>query len=122
MKKKVLIVDDSKIIRQQVKFVLEKDSFHVEEASDGVEGLAALEKIEGIALVVSDVNMPNMDGLTMVEKIKAGGKHPTLPIIMLTTEGNPELIARAKAAGVKGWIVKPHKPEQLLLTAKKLIA
>lgn len=122
MKKKILVVDDSKIIRQQVKMSLEKESFQVEEAEDGVQGLAVLEKVEGIALLVVDVNMPNMDGLTMVEKIKTKGTHTKIPIVMLTTEGSAEAIARAKAAGVKGWIVKPHKPEQLLLTVKKLVA
>jgi two-component system chemotaxis response regulator CheY len=121
MKRKILVIDDSRTIRQQVKATFEKESYQVEEAEDGAQGLAALDKIEGIALIVADVNMPIMDGLTMVEKIKAKGTHTKIPIVMLTTEGSPEAIARAKAAGVKGWLVKPYKPEQLLLTAKKLI-
>ena len=119
MGKKILIVDDSRTIRQQVSFTLSKGGYEVLEAEDGAEGY---EKIAGdaeIAMVISDVNMPNMDGLQMVEKVKESGI--STPIIMLTTEGATDLIERAKAAGAKGWLVKPFKPEQLVAAVGKLV-
>ena len=118
MGEKILIVDDSATIRQQLSFTLSKDGFEVVEAVDGVEGIAKLGSVEGIALVVSDVNMPNMGGLEMLEALKTKGS--TIPVIMLTTEGSKELIERAKLAGAKGWLVKPFKPEQIIQAVKKL--
>ena len=118
MAKKVLIVDDSKTIRQQVSFTLTKGGYEVVEAEDGNDGLAKLQGNPDIAMIISDVNMPNMDGLEMVEKIKASGSK--VPIVMLTTEGAADLIDRAKAAGAKGWLVKPFKPEQLVAAVNKL--
>ena len=120
MGKKILIVDDSNTIRQQVNFTLSKGGFTVVEAVDGTDGLAKLKEHGDIAMIISDVNMPNMNGLEMVEAIKAQGSHTAVPIIMLTTEGNTELIERAKKAGAKGWLVKPFKPEQLVAAATKL--
>ena len=120
MSKKVLIVDDSKTIRQQVSFTLTKGGFGVVEAEDGKDGLEKLSANADVSMIISDVNMPNMNGLEMVEAIKLGGKHPTLPIVMLTTEGSAELIERAKAAGAKGWLVKPFKPDQLIAVVQKL--
>lgn len=122
MGKKILIVDDSKTIRQQVSFTLTKGGFEVIEAEDGKEGLAKLASTPGIALIVSDVNMPVMGGLEMLEAIKAEGKFTSIPVIMLTTEGAPEMITRAKAAGAKGWLVKPFVPDQLVAAATKLAA
>ena len=118
MGKKVLIVDDSKTIRQQVSFTLTKGGYDVVEAEDGNDGLAKLQGNPDIAMIISDVNMPNMDGLQMVEKIKESGSG--VPIVMLTTEGAADLIDRAKAAGAKGWLVKPFKPEQLVAAVTKL--
>lgn len=118
---KVLIVDDSKTIRAQVNFTLSKSGFTVVEAEDGLDGIKKLEENGDVKMVICDVNMPNMDGLQMVEKIKQDGKF-TMPIIMLTTEGAADKIARAKEAGAKGWMVKPFKPEQLVEAAKKLTA
>lgn len=120
MSKKVLIVDDSKTIRQQVSFTLTKGGFGVVEAEDGKDGLAKLSANADVAMIISDVNMPNMNGLEMVEAIKLGGKHAKLPIVMLTTEGSADLIERAKAAGAKGWLVKPFKPDQLIAVVQKL--
>ncbi len=120
MGKKILIVDDSKTIRQQVSFTLAKGGFEVIEAEDGKDGIEKLKANTDVALVISDVNMPNMNGLEMVEAIKAAGSYSHINIIMLTTEGTPELIERAKAAGAKGWLVKPFKPEQLVAAATKL--
>ena len=118
MGKKVMIVDDSRTIRQQVSFTLSKGGYEVVEAEDGVEGLSKLAENSDIAMIISDVNMPNMNGLEMVEKMKENGV--SIPIVMLTTEGASDLIERAKAAGAKGWLVKPFKPEQLVAAVGKL--
>ena len=120
MAKKILIVDDSRTIRQQVTFTLSKGGYQVVEAEDGVQGIDKLKNEEGIAMVISDVNMPNMDGLEMVETIKKDDSINGIPIIMLTTEGSGELINRAKAAGAKGWLVKPFEPDQLIAAVTKL--
>lgn len=119
---KILIVDDSSTVRQQVRLALRQGGFEVVEASDGVEGVAAVKSRDDIALVISDVNMPNMDGLEMVETLKGNGANADLPILMLTTEGSPALIKRAKRAGASGWLVKPFKAHQLLAVAQKFAA
>jgi len=118
MSKKILIVDDSRTIRQQVSFTLTKGGYNVIEAEDGLQGIEMLKSHGDTAMVISDVNMPNMNGLEMVEKIKADGM--TVPVIMLTTEGAADLIERAKKAGAKGWLVKPFKPEQLVAAVTKI--
>ncbi|MEL6186859.1 MAG: response regulator [Myxococcota bacterium] len=122
MSKKVLVVDDSMTVRQQVGAVLTQAGFEVLEAGDGVEGADAIAANADIAMVICDVNMPRMNGLDMVEKVKSGGANAALPIVMLTTEGNPALIQKAKGAGAKGWILKPFKADQLLATVQKLTA
>jgi two-component system chemotaxis response regulator CheY len=118
--KKILIIDDSATVRQQVRKVLVDASFEVVEAADGVEGLDAIVGREDLAAVLCDVNMPRMGGLEMLEMLNAKGKRAGLPIVMLTTEGQPALVQKAKAAGAKGWIVKPFKAELLLATIRKL--
>ncbi|MFK7873966.1 MAG: response regulator [Oligoflexales bacterium] len=120
MGKKVLIVDDSRTIRQQVSFTLSKGGFEVIEAEDGLQGIEKLQSNSDVAMVISDVNMPNMDGLEMVEKIQSDSITQA-PIVMLTTEGSAELINRAKAAGAKGWLVKPFEPDQLVAAVTKLV-
>ena len=120
MAKKILIIDDSATVRQQVRKVLVDASFEVVEAADGVEGLDAIVGREDLAAVLCDVNMPRMGGLEMLEMLNAKGKPAGLPIVMLTTEGQPALVQKAKAAGAKGWIVKPFKAELLLATIRKL--
>jgi len=120
--KKVLIVDDSPIVRQQVKLALGETAFEFLEASDGMEGLSKLEGDPDIALVILDVNMPRMSGLEMLEKVKEGGKNPGMHVVMLTGEGQHSMIDRAKKAGAKGWIVKPFKPELLSAAIRKLVA
>lgn len=121
MGKKVLIVDDSRTIRQQVNFTLTKGGFVVVEAEDGKDGIDKLKANPDVSMIISDVNMPNMNGLEMVEAINAdaGVTHP--PIVMLTTEGAGELVERAKKAGAKGWLVKPFKPDQLVAVVTKLV-
>lgn len=120
MGKKILIVDDSRTIRQQVSFTLSKGGYEVVEAEDGVQGIEKLKAEADIAMVISDVNMPNMDGLEMVEAISKDGGINGVPIVMLTTEGSGEMINRAKAAGAKGWLVKPFEPDQLIAAVSKL--
>lgn len=118
MGKKIMIVDDSKTIRQQVSFTLTKGGYEVIEAEDGQDGIDKLSANSDIAMVISDVNMPNMNGLEMVEKLKSDGS--TVPVIMLTTEGASDLIQRAKDAGAKGWLVKPFQPDQLVAAVTKI--
>lgn len=120
MSKKILIVDDSKTIRQQVTFTLIKGGFEVVEAEDGQDGLAKLAQNADIAMIISDVNMPNMNGLEMLEAISKNEAYKAIPLVMLTTEGGNELVARAKTSGAKGWLVKPFKPEQLVAAVSKL--
>ncbi|MFN3198984.1 MAG: response regulator [Bradymonadia bacterium] len=120
--KRILIVDDSATVRQQVSLALRQVGFQVLEAVDGQEGAETIERQTDISMVICDVNMPRMNGLEMLERVKGGGQRPQLPVIMLTTEGQPALIKRAKAAGAKGWIVKPFKADQLVAAARKLTA
>lgn len=118
--KKILVIDDSIAVRQQVGMTLQQAGYGVVEASDGVEGLQMLDK-GGVSMVICDVNMPRMNGLDMLDKIASGGKHTDVPVVMLTTEGQPGLLERAKKAGAKGWIVKPFKPELMLAAVSKLV-
>ncbi|MEO7035305.1 MAG: response regulator [Polyangiaceae bacterium] len=120
MSKQILIVDDSATIRQQVRSALAGAGFDVVEASDGAEGAETINRLADLAAVICDVNMPRMGGLEMLEVVKKDPKHTALPVVMLTTEGQHELIQRAKAAGAKGWIVKPFKPDLLLAAIRKL--
>lgn len=119
MGKKVLVVDDSATVRQQVRMVLEQAGFEVAEAVDGQDAVSKVNSAD-YSGVVCDVNMPRMNGVEFVETVKKEAKHAALPILMLTTEGAPDLIRRAKAAGVKGWIVKPFKADQVVAAMKKL--
>jgi len=119
MAKTILVVDDSGTVRQQVSMALKQAGFAIVEAADGEEALAALEA-NRIDMVVCDVNMPVLNGLEMVEKVKQRPEHKALPILMLTTEGQPSMIKRAKQAGAVGWIVKPFDATQLVQTAKHL--
>lgn len=120
MTKTILVVDDSGTVRQQVSMALKQAGFAIVEAADGQEALAAIASNRAIDMVVCDVNMPNLNGLEMVEKLKSNPEHKALPILMLTTEGQPSMIRRAKEAGAVGWIVKPFDANQLVQTAKHL--
>jgi two-component system chemotaxis response regulator CheY len=120
MAKTILVVDDSGTVRQQVSMALKQAGFAIVEAADGQEALDAIESNRAIDMVVCDVNMPVLNGLEMVEKVKQNPAHKALPILMLTTEGQPSMIRRAKEAGAVGWIVKPFDANQLVQTAKHL--
>jgi len=117
---KIPVVDDSSTVRDEVAGFLKKHGLAVDTAVDGKDGLAKIKANPGVKLVISDVNMPNMDGLTMVEKVRGELGNKTVNVIMLTTESSPAMKDRGKAAGVKGWIVKPFKGDAVLETFKKL--
>ena len=120
MSKKVIVIDDSLTVRQQVGMALRQAGFEVIEAADGDEGADLIGRNADAAMVICDVNMPRMNGLELLELIKKDGKNANLPVLMLTTEGQPQLIDRAKKSGAKGWVVKPFKPELLVAAVKKL--
>jgi len=121
MGKTIIVIDDSRSTRQALSLVLVDAHYRVVEAVDGEDGLNKIQGTSDAALVICDVNMPKLNGLEMVETLRRDRAATSLPpIVMLTTEVQADLVARAKAAGVKGWIVKPFKPELLLLTVRKL--
>ncbi len=121
MAKTILIVDDSSSLRTVVKLALVRAGYEVHEAGDGVEGLSKLDSVSKVNLIVSDVNMPNMDGITFVTRVKQHPRHKFTPVIMLTTEGQDAKKDQGRAAGAKAWIVKPFNPPQLLDAVSKLI-
>jgi two-component system chemotaxis response regulator CheY len=116
----ILVVDDSSTVRNAVGDFLKANGLSVAFAEDGRDGLSKLKTDPSIKLIVCDVNMPNMDGLTMAEKVRGELGNHTVNIIMLTTENSPVMKERGKAAGIKGWIVKPFKGEAVIATFKKL--
>ena len=118
----ILVVDDSAAIRNEVSAFLKSQNFNVDTAVDGKDGLAKIKADRELKLIISDVNMPNMDGLTMVEKVRSELGNQTVNIIMLTTENDPNMKNRGKAAGVKGWIVKPFNGANALGAIQKLVA
>lgn len=117
---KILAVDDSTSMRQMVGFTLKSAGFEVQEASDGVEALK-IAKSQTFDLVISDVNMPNMDGITLVTELRSLADYKFIPILMLTTESSTEKKQAGRSAGATGWIVKPFNPDQLLATVNKVI-
>lgn len=119
MARTILLVDDSTTVRVQAGRALSQAGFAIVEASDGLEALARLEAQPDVALIVCDVNMPNMDGVELVETL-ARTLTALPPILMLTTEGHPQLVQRAKKSGAKGWMVKPFKPELLVAAVRKI--
>ena len=120
MAKTILIVDDSASVRQVVKIAVTGAGYDVIE---GVDGKDALNKLNGqkVHLIISDVNMPNMDGITFVKEVKKLDAYKFTPIIMLTTESQEEKKLQGQAAGAKAWVVKPFQPAQMLAAVAKLI-
>lgn len=123
MAKTILIVDDSASLRRVVDIALTGAGYEVIQASDGKDALAKLARLEGrkVHLIVSDVNMPNMNGIEFVTAVKKDASYKFTPVIMLTTEGQDEIKDQGRAAGAKAWIVKPFNPTQLLNAVQKLI-
>lgn len=119
--KTVLIVDDSRSIRNEVAEALTPAGYRVTEAEDGLDALSRLAEDENIALVVLDVNMPGMNGLDVLERIQKDYPLRNLAVLMLTTEAERTLVERAKKAGAKGWLLKPIKTELLVSTVARLI-
>jgi two-component system chemotaxis response regulator CheY len=116
----ILAVDDSASMRQMVAFTLKGAGYNVVEADDGVNALKAA-KGKKVDLVVTDVNMPNMDGIALIKELRRLPEYKFTPMLMLTTEAGDGKKQEGKAAGATGWIVKPFNPDQLLATIKKVL-
>ena len=116
----ILFVDDSASMREMVRFTLEGAGYEVLESSDGVEALQFAEENK-VDLVLTDVNMPNMDGITLIAELRKLTDYKFTPILTLTTEGGVEKKLEGKKAGATGWIVKPFDPDSLLSTIRRVL-
>lgn len=121
MAKCVLVVDDSETVRQVLQLTLHNAGFDVIEAEDGDDALNKLANAPVVDMLITDLNMPNMDGLELIRRIRADKGHRFTPIVMLTTESSEEKKRAGREAGASGWIVKPFKPEQLLKVVKMVL-
>ncbi|WND02098.1 response regulator [Temperatibacter marinus] len=119
MAKKVLAVDDSKTMRDMVSFTLSGAGFEVILAEDGAHALSVLNG-QSVDLVITDVNMPNMNGIELVGKLRENPLYKTVPILILTTESDDSIKGQGRAAGATGWIVKPFVPDKLLKVVAKV--
>jgi two-component system, chemotaxis family, chemotaxis protein CheY len=119
MSKTILTVDDSSSIRQMVKFTLSDAGYTVIEAVDGNDALTKL--TNAVNLVITDLNMPNLDGIGLIRKVRANPLYKGIPIIMLTTESHDSRKQEGKTAGATGWIVKPFATQQLLAVVKRVL-
>ena len=120
MAKKILIVDDSVSIRKSVSFVLSNEGFEVIEAEDGLDGLKKAES-QQCSLVITDINMPNMNGIDLIKSLRQSVAYKFTPIIALTTESQDDKMQEGKAAGATGWIVKPFTSEKLVAIVNKIL-
>jgi two-component system chemotaxis response regulator CheY len=111
--KTILTVDDSRTMRDMLRLALAEAGYRVVQAVDGVEGLERL-NAEGADVIITDINMPNLDGLGFIERVRSDQRHRATPILVLTTESEPEVKDRARKAGATGWIVKPFNPGKLV--------
>ena len=118
--KKVLVVDDSETIRQHVAEALTGAGFKVVEASDGAAGLQRVSEHD-FCMIILDVNMPLLNGLEMLERLKQDPKSASIPVVMLTTEAQRSMIERARQNGAKAWLIKPIKVESLVSTVNKVL-
>jgi len=119
--KKIMAVDDSPSIRQMLSFTLKQAGYEVVEAVDGKDALVKF-AAENIQMLITDLNMPNMDGITLIREIRKNSANRFMPIIMLTTESQETKRQEGKTAGASAWIVKPFKPEQLLGVVRMVLA
>lgn len=120
MSKTIMTVDDSASVRQMVAFTLKEAGYDVIEACDGKDALSKI-NMKDLNLIVTDLNMPNMDGIELIKNVRQSAKYKFTPIIMLTTESQGEKKMEGKSAGATGWIVKPFQPAQLISVIKKVI-
>ncbi len=120
MSKRIMTVDDSASVRQMVSFTLRQAGYEVVEAVDGKD---ALSKLDGspVHMVITDLNMPNLDGIGLIKGVRGNAACKFIPIIMLTTESQESKKLEGKQAGATGWIVKPFKPEQLISVTKRVL-
>lgn len=119
MPKSILTVDDSKTIRDMVSFTLQKAGYAVTEAADGAAGLALANK-QKFDCVITDLNMPGLDGLALTQAIRGGALNRATPVLLLTTEADPAKKTAGREAGATGWLVKPFNPDKLVETVKKV--
>lgn len=119
MSKMILAVDDSPSIRQMVIFTLRSAGYQVDDATDGQQGLSKA-KTKTYDLVLTDQNMPNMDGITLIKSLRALPEYKTVPLLILTTEDSEAMKEKGRDAGATGWIVKPFDPNKLLQVVKKV--
>jgi len=120
MAKKILIIDDSAAIRQSISFILQQEGYETVEAQDGQEGLNMLGTVGTLDLIITDVNMPNLDGIGFIRKAREIPAFKFTPILVLTTESQGSKMNEGKEAGATGWIVKPFNAEKLLGVVKKV--
>ena len=121
MAKTILIVDDSNTARASVEYTLKKGSYEVLSADDGTTGLEVLGKSPTIDMIITDLNMPKMDGIEFIKNVRKFDQYKYTPILMLTTESQDEKKMEGKAAGASGWLVKPFNPTQLLDIVKRFL-
>lgn len=121
MRKKVLLIDDSRLMRRVVMGVLSGAGYDVVEAEDGRDGLQKISENQDAMMVICDLNMPRMDGLELLAAAQKGAQGSIPPFLMLTSEAQPALVSRAKEGGARGWIVKPFDPEFLLAAVRRVI-
>jgi two-component system chemotaxis response regulator CheY len=119
--KTVLTIDDSRTMREMLNLALVQAGYRVIQAVDGVEGLEVLQA-EGADVVITDINMPRMDGFGVIEGVRANPTHRATPILVLTTESDATKKERARKAGATGWIVKPFNPEKLIDAVRRVAA
>lgn len=121
MSKHILIVDDSKTVRNLVAFIMKKEGFKVTIAEDGLDGLEKLYSTSGVDLIVSDINMPRMDGLTFIKTVREQEAYRDIPIVVLSTEGQDKDIQTGLTVGANLYMVKPAQPEKLVRNVKMLL-
>jgi len=120
MEKCIMTVDDSASVRQMVCYTLKSAGYQVVEAVDGQDALSKL-AASSVHMIITDLNMPNLDGIALIRQVRASASHRFVPVIMLTTESQDAKKMEGKQAGATGWIIKPFKPEQLLTVVKKVL-
>jgi two-component system, chemotaxis family, chemotaxis protein CheY len=122
MAKRIMTVDDSSTVRQMLSFTLEDAGYEVLEAIDGVDAMSKLAAGEKVDMLITDLNMPKMDGIELIRSVRKDPANRFIPIIMLTTEAQESKRQEGKSAGASGWIVKPFKPQQVLAVVRMVLS